>query len=75
MWYVEWTDVVSTRLPPCEEHVPVVFESPPAVPQQLGVVGGLQLVDQLVVAGLLAGPRVQQVVQQEWTVVSQASSL
>ena len=59
------TDVVSTRLPPCEDHVPVVFESP-----QVGVVAGLQLLLQLLVAGLLDVLQVQLLLVQQRTVVS-----
>ena len=59
------TDVVSTRLPPCEDHVPVVFESP-----QVGVVAGLQLLLQLLVAGLLDVPQVQLLLVQQRTVDS-----
>ena len=61
------TDVVSTRLPPCEEHAPVVFVSAVA---QVQVVGRLQLVLQLLVAGLLVVPQVQLLLVQQRTVVS-----
>ena len=61
------TDVVSTRLPPCEEHAPEVFVSAMA---QVQVVGRLQLVLQLLVAGLLVVPQVQLLLVQQRTVDS-----